>query len=64
MTDQVEQSLPNLVSDETGEYDPRFVLWRKFCADRAIPVESLPGDLDPEAKKLWEKPKEGEIGPK
>jgi hypothetical protein len=61
MTEQDEQSLPNPVSDETGQFDPRFVLWRKFCADNDIPVGSLPGDLGPEAKKLWEKVKD-ELG--
>ncbi len=35
----------NEVSDETGQFDPRFVLWRKFCVDQGIPIESLPGDL-------------------
>jgi len=66
MADQLEQQsdLPNVVSDETGQYDARFVLWRKFCADHDIPVDSLPGDLSAETKALWEKTKKGELGPK
>jgi len=66
MADQLEQQsdLPNVVSDETGQYDPRFVLWRKFCADHDIPVGSLPGDLSAETKALWEKAKKGDLGPK
>ena len=66
MAEQLEQHPPpsNPVSEETGQHDPRFVLWRKFCADNDIPVGSLPGDLDPEVKKLWEKVKEGELDPK
>lgn len=50
----------NEVSDETGQFDPRFRLWRKFCAERGIPVESLPSTLSSEAKIEWEKFKEGE----
>lgn len=45
----------NEVSDETGQFDPRFVLWRKFCADRGIPVDSLPSNLSGELKEQWEK---------
>jgi len=52
----------NEVSDETGQFDPRFVLWRKFCADQGIAVDSLPGDLTGELKKEWEKLKKGELG--
>lgn len=48
----------NEVSDETGQFDPRFRLWRKFCADRGIPVESLPSTLSGELKQEWEKFKE------
>jgi hypothetical protein len=44
----------NEISDETGEYDARFLLWRQFCAANNIPVETLPGDLSGETKKKWE----------
>jgi hypothetical protein len=47
--------IPNEVSDETGQFDPRFLLWRKFCADQDIPVDSLPANLPGELKEQWEK---------
>ncbi|HKP36070.1 MAG TPA: hypothetical protein VJT71_04370 [Pyrinomonadaceae bacterium] len=50
----------NEVSDETGQFDPRFTLWRKFCADHGIDVNTLPGDLSRETKEQWEKFKETE----
>jgi hypothetical protein len=50
-------AIVNKVSDETGEFDPRFLLWRKFCSDQGIPVDSLPGDLSAELKEEWEKVK-------
>jgi hypothetical protein len=52
-------TIPNEISDETGQYDARFLLWRRFCADNAIPVETMPGDLTGEAKQKWEKLKKG-----
>ena len=48
----------NEISDETGQHDARFLLWRRFCADNNIPVETMPGDLSGEAKQKWEKLKE------
>ena len=56
------QAILNEVSDETGQFDPRFLLWRKFCADHRIAVESLPGDLNVELKEEWERLKERELG--
>ncbi|HSP62145.1 MAG TPA: hypothetical protein VLQ90_04095 [Pyrinomonadaceae bacterium] len=56
------QAILNEVSDETGQFDPRFILWRKFCADHGIAVNSLPGDLNAAAKQQWEKLKQGELG--
>lgn len=46
--------IPNEISDETGQYDARFVLWRKFCTDNGVPVETLPSDLSGEIKVRWE----------
>jgi hypothetical protein len=57
-----QQSELNAVSEETGQFDPRFVLWRKFCADQGIAVDSLPGDLTDEVKEQWGKLKKGELG--
>jgi hypothetical protein len=47
----------NSVSEETGQYDLRFVLWRQFCAQINIPVDTLPSQLTAEQKELWEKMK-------
>jgi hypothetical protein len=49
-----EPQLDNVISDETGAFDLRFVLWRHFCAQNNIPVETLPSQLDGEQKELWE----------
>jgi hypothetical protein len=48
----------NEISDETGQYDARFILWRQFCAQNSIPVETLPSDLSGAAREEWEKLKE------
>ena len=47
----------NSVSDSTGQYDLRFVLWRQFCARYNIPVDTLPSQLDDEQKERWEEMK-------
>jgi hypothetical protein len=47
--------IDNSVSDETGQYDLRFILWRQFCAQINIPVDTLPSQLTEEQKELWEK---------
>ncbi len=56
-----EGSLSNQVSDETGQFDPRFTLWRQFCADQGLAPDCLPSDLSPEAKVEWEKRKESDL---
>jgi len=48
----------NSVSDTTGQYDLRFVLWRQFCAQNDIPVDTLPSQLNDEQKERWEKMKQ------
>ncbi|HEY0320794.1 MAG TPA: hypothetical protein VGC66_07575 [Pyrinomonadaceae bacterium] len=59
MADRKERpKLTNEISDETGQYDTRFILWRQFCTQNNISVETLPGDLSGEAKEKWEKMKE------
>lgn len=55
------RELTNEISDETGQYDTRFLLWRQFCAAHNIPVETLPGDLTGETKKRWEELKESRL---
>ncbi|HEV2836158.1 MAG TPA: hypothetical protein VGW58_12610 [Pyrinomonadaceae bacterium] len=47
----------NSVSDSTGQYDLRFVLWRQFCEQYNIPVDTLPSQLDDEQKDRWEEMK-------
>jgi hypothetical protein len=49
--------LDNSVSDSTGQYDLRFLLWRQFCDKYSIPVETLPSQLDDEQKDKWEEMK-------
>jgi hypothetical protein len=46
--------ITNEISDETGQHDARFLLWRRFCADNGIPVETMPGDLSGATKEKWE----------
>ena len=53
--------LTNEISDETGQYDARFLLWRRFCAENGVPVETLPGDLKGEMKEKWESLKESRL---
>ena len=47
--------LTNQINPETGQFDARFVLWRTFCDENSIPVETLPSDLQGEARDKWEK---------
>lgn len=58
---QEKEPVPNNVSDDTGDLDPRFALWRSFCAEHGVPVETLPGDLAEPLKEKWEGMKEEEI---
>jgi len=47
--------VPNEINAETGQFDTRFMLWRMFCAEHDVPVETLPSDLTGEIKDKWEK---------
>jgi hypothetical protein len=51
-------ALSNEISDETGQYDARFILWRQFCQANGVPVETLPGELKGEIRQKWEMLKE------
>jgi len=53
--------IDNIISDETGQFDMRFVLWRHFCAQNNISVESLPSQLDGEQKEKWEELKASKL---
>ncbi|HEX8179298.1 MAG TPA: hypothetical protein VF525_07115 [Pyrinomonadaceae bacterium] len=49
--------MPNRISDETGQFDARFLLWRDFCARYNVPVDTMPGDLPADARAEWDKMK-------
>jgi hypothetical protein len=54
-------ALTNEISDETGQYDARFLLWRQFCAETGVPVETLPSELTGDTKEKWEQLKESRL---
>lgn len=54
---KVPPPLENSIPDSTGQYDLRFVLWRQFCAENAIPVDTLPSQLNDEQKEKWDEMK-------
>ncbi len=58
-----EEPIPvdNVISDQTGQFDLRFILWRHFCAQNNIPVETLPSQLDGEQKEKWEELKNSRL---
>ena len=53
MTDK--PKVANEISEGTGQFDNRFVLWRRFCAETGVAVETLPSDLTGELKDKWDK---------
>ncbi len=53
--------VPNVISADTGPLDERFVLWRAFCAEHQVAVETLPGDLAEPLKAEWESMKVEQI---
>lgn len=61
MADKDDEKISNLISDETGQFDARFLLWRRFCADNGVPVETLPSQLKGEKKEKWEQLKAEEL---
>ncbi|MCA1573563.1 MAG: hypothetical protein LC770_03310 [Acidobacteria bacterium] len=58
-----EEPIPvdNVISDQTGQFDLRFILWRHFCEQNNIPVETLPSQLDGEQKERWEELKNSRL---
>ena len=54
MAGKKEPKVDNTISDETGQFDLRFILWRHFCTQNSIPVETLPSQLTDDQKDLWE----------
>ena len=62
---ETEPPVDNVISEETGQFDLRFVLWRHFCTQNGIPVETLPSQLDEEQKEKWEQLKASRLrGPR
>ena len=58
MADEKSREKPkvsNEISPETGQFDARFILWRTFCAQNQIPVETLPSELTGDTRDRWEK---------
>ena len=53
--------LPNEINPQTGQFDARFMLWRTFCAENNVPVETLPSDLKGETRDKWEKVKNEQL---
>ena len=53
--------LSNEINPQTGQFDARFMLWRTFCADNDVPVETLPSDLKGEIRDRWEKIKNEQL---
>ncbi|HYP54536.1 MAG TPA: hypothetical protein VEQ42_13385 [Pyrinomonadaceae bacterium] len=61
MADENKPTKANEISEETGQFDTRFMLWRSFCVQHDVPVETLPSDLQGEKKDIWEKLKEQQL---
>jgi hypothetical protein len=53
-SEKKEPKVDNTISDETGQFDLRFILWRHFCNQNGIAVETLPSQLTDDQKDLWE----------
>jgi CheY-like chemotaxis protein len=49
-----EKSSKGDISDSTGNLDPRFMLWRMFCAENNLSLETLPSSLSRELKRKWQ----------
>ena len=53
----------NTITDETGQFDARFLLWRTFCAEHDVPVETLPSDLTGDIRDKWNELKDSKLKP-
>jgi hypothetical protein len=62
MSKQENEPIDNVISDETGQFDLRFILWRHFCEENNLPVETFSSDLPEELKGEWEKLKATRLG--
>jgi len=61
MSKQEKEPIENVISDETGQFDLRFILWRHFCSENNLPVETLSSQLNDEMKEKWEKLKSSKL---
>jgi CheY-like chemotaxis protein len=48
------KSSKGVISDTSGNLDPRFMLWRMFCAENDLSIETLPSSLSRELKRKWQ----------
>ena len=53
--------LSNEINPQTGQFDTRFILWRTFCAENNVPIETLPSDLTGDSRDRWEKLKNEQL---
>ncbi len=51
----------NTITDETGQFDARFLLWRTFCAENNVPVETLPSELTGDVRDKWNALKDNKL---
>jgi hypothetical protein len=51
----------NTITDETGQFDARFLLWRTFCAEHDVPVDTLPSDLTGDIRDKWNELKDSNL---
>ena len=54
----------NVISAETGQFDTRFMLWRNFCTENDVPVETLPSDLTGDVRDKWNELKDTNLNSK
>lgn len=56
-----QSNLSNQISEHTGQFDARFILWRTFCAENNVAVDSLPSELSGTVREKWEQLKDREL---
>jgi hypothetical protein len=62
MSKQEQKPIENVISDQTGQFDLRFILWRHFCEENNLPVETFSSDLSDELKDKWDALKASKLG--
>ena len=51
----------NVVTEHTGQFDVRFLLWREFCTETGVAVDAMPSELQGELKERWDKMKDSQL---